>query len=166
MARIKRLKKRNAYYVPTMRRKDQLIKINLLPRFPFYLYSNRRYSSNREELSSGEETKIVPQKFLGSWNVLSRNHMAISGDMVISQNQIEFSKKGLLKIVGAYFRELTFFKAILRLLVCTVYIRSQLRDVHYAENAFLFIYQNGVISTSVPTLIVYNLTCILVGFCW
>jgi len=92
--------------------------------------------------------------------------MAISGDMVISQNQIEFSKKGLLKIVGAYFRELTFFKAILRLLVCTVYIRSQLRDVHYAENAFLFIYQNGVISTSVPTLIVYNLTCILVGFCW
>lgn len=47
-----------------------------------------------EELSSGEEAKIVPQKFLGSWTAYSRNHMAISGDMVLSQNQIEFSKKG------------------------------------------------------------------------
>jgi hypothetical protein len=42
-----------------------------------------------------EEAKIIPQKFLGSWTALSRNHMAISGDMVLSQNQIEFSKKGL-----------------------------------------------------------------------
>ena len=48
-----------------------------------------------EELSSGEEAKIVPLKFLGSWTAYSRNHMAISGDMVLSQKQIEFSKKGL-----------------------------------------------------------------------
>jgi len=48
-----------------------------------------------EELSSGEKAKIVPKKFLGSWTAYSRNHMAISGDKVLSQNQIEFSKKGL-----------------------------------------------------------------------
>ncbi len=48
-----------------------------------------------EELSPGEKAKIIPQKFLGSWTALSRSHMAISGDMVLSQNQIEFSKKGL-----------------------------------------------------------------------
>ena len=42
-----------------------------------------------------EEAKIIPQKFLGSWTALSRNHKSISGDMVLSQNQIEFSKKGL-----------------------------------------------------------------------
>ena len=48
-----------------------------------------------EELSSGEEAKIVPQKFLGSWTALSRGQMAKFGDLALSQNQIEFSKKGL-----------------------------------------------------------------------
>ena len=48
-----------------------------------------------EELSSGEETEIVPQEFLGSWTALSRGQMAKFGDLALSQNQIEFSKKGL-----------------------------------------------------------------------
>ena len=43
----------------------------------------------------GEEHKIVPQKFLGSWTALSRGQMAKFGDLVLSQNQIVFSKKGL-----------------------------------------------------------------------
>ena len=48
-----------------------------------------------EGLSSGEGAKIVPRKFFGPWTALSRGHMAKSGDMVLSQNQIDASKKGL-----------------------------------------------------------------------
>ena len=82
--------------MPTMRRKDQLIKINLLPRFLAFLFTCILIEDTvliGEELSSGEKAKIVPQKFLGSWTALSRGQMAKFGDLVLSQNQIEFSKK-------------------------------------------------------------------------
>ena len=37
---------------------------------------------------------IEDKAFLGDWLALSRNHMSISGDMVITPDKITFSKKG------------------------------------------------------------------------
>lgn len=38
--------------------------------------------------------RIRSDRFLGRWNALSRNHRSISGDMVIRQDRIMFSRKG------------------------------------------------------------------------
>ena len=48
-----------------------------------------------EVVSTEDGAKVIPQEFLGSWTALSRGQMAKFGDLVLSQNQIEFSKKGL-----------------------------------------------------------------------
>lgn len=38
---------------------------------------------------------VLNKQFLGDWFALSKNHMSISGNMQIRQNEIEFSKKGI-----------------------------------------------------------------------
>ncbi len=53
--------------------------------------------------TSQESTKIVKtfpelvlnKQFLGDWSALSKNHVSISGNMQIRQNEIEFSNKGI-----------------------------------------------------------------------
>ncbi len=81
MARIKRLKNRNAYYVPTMRRKDQLIKINLLPRFLAFLFTCIQFSV------SGRSPEEIEQWLEeSSWSVAAQYNLGIAhmeGDGVL-----------------------------------------------------------------------------------
>ncbi|MDA9260605.1 hypothetical protein N9P58_01935 [Puniceicoccaceae bacterium] len=37
---------------------------------------------------------VIPPKYLGEWIAYSRNHMAISGDMVVKEQTIDFALKG------------------------------------------------------------------------
>ena len=73
MARIKRLKKRNAYYVPTMRRKDQLIKINLLPRFLAFLFTCIQFS-----VSGRSPEQIAEWLEESSWSVAAQYNLGIA----------------------------------------------------------------------------------------
>lgn len=41
-----------------------------------------------------QSEKIENKDFLGNWTALSKNHMSISGDMVITPDSIEFTRKG------------------------------------------------------------------------
>ena len=40
---------------------------------------------------------IHSDRFLGEWKAFSRNHMSISGDMVVEQDRITFSRKGTVR---------------------------------------------------------------------
>jgi len=73
MARIKRLKNRNAYYVPTMRRKDQLIKINLLPRFLAFLFTCIQFS-----VSGRSPEQIAEWLEESSWSVAAQYNLGIA----------------------------------------------------------------------------------------
>ena len=37
---------------------------------------------------------VIPPEYLGEWIAYSRNHMAISGDMVVKEQTIDFALKG------------------------------------------------------------------------
>lgn len=40
---------------------------------------------------------IIDKAFLGSWTAYSKNYVSISGDMVVTQNTIEFNRRGKVK---------------------------------------------------------------------
>jgi len=42
-----------------------------------------------------EKKPQISAKILGRWDALSRNHMSISGNMQIAQNQLKFEKHGV-----------------------------------------------------------------------
>ena len=44
--------------------------------------------------SERKQTNVIPAKYLGDWTAYSRNHMSISGDMVVMEHTIDFALKG------------------------------------------------------------------------
>jgi hypothetical protein len=50
------------------------------------------HEAEQEYLQIG--SGITNELFTGKWSAYSRNHMAISGNMIVSQNDIVFAKKG------------------------------------------------------------------------
>ncbi len=45
--------------------------------------------------SERKPINVIPPEYLGEWIAYSRNHMAISGDMVVSEQTIDFALKGI-----------------------------------------------------------------------
>jgi len=44
--------------------------------------------------SERKPINVIPPEYLGEWIAYSRNHMAISGDMVVKEQTIDFALKG------------------------------------------------------------------------
>ena len=44
--------------------------------------------------SERKQNNLIPPKYLGEWTAYSRNHMAISGDMFVKEQTIDFFLKG------------------------------------------------------------------------
>ena len=58
--------------------------------------SLKRQSKEIKKAPGQESVKpaIIADPFLGAWIALSKNHMAISGDLTVEANQLAFSRKG------------------------------------------------------------------------
>jgi hypothetical protein len=44
--------------------------------------------------SERRQSAEIPPEYLGEWTAYSRNHMSISGDMVVKEQSIDFALKG------------------------------------------------------------------------